>query len=189
MAMTELVLIQLEELRDYIEMAGYEIIYRDLHGRHPLLEGFVSLKFKKVFIDISVRNTRQEKCVLAEELGHVLLPPAVDGALYHFAEYKDVFQTQWERDSLEISVAKDERRALRYGTSILIPDQAFWDYAKSKHMWYEWYEYFEVEDWFMRAKFEFMQTKQHFKWRDLVIINSAAERRFWSLKGGSTFFD
>lgn len=151
-----------------IERLGIILRYENLHAKHHLLDGYAWPARGLIVLDTSLRsNPRQEKCVLAEEIGHCLHPPTASHISYHYAGYRHL--GQWERDNLAVLVAKDERLALQWGTSFLIPDKMFWEYARQgPHEWWEWLEHFDVEDWFMRAKFGFMRTKHPFKWRELV---------------------
>lgn len=150
-----------------------EITYENLHyTKHPLLEGYAWPAKGMIILDESLRGkATQEKCVLTEEVGHCLYPPVANHIAYHYAGYRQL--DCWERDNLAVLVAKDERMALRWGTSFLIPDKVFWEYAqKGPHEWLDWLEYFDVTDWFMRAKFGIMRTKHPFKWRELVKRNA-----------------
>ena len=151
---------------------GIEIAYKNLHAKHPQLDGYAWPYQGLIVLDESLQGKlRQEKCVLAEEIGHCLYPPAAGHISYHYAGYRHL--SQWERDNLAVLVTKDERLALHWGTSFLIPDKAFWEYAqKGPHEWWEWLEHFDVEDWFMRAKFGFMRTKHPFKWREMIKRNA-----------------
>jgi hypothetical protein len=130
----------------------------------------MSAKHMVIALDISTKGTLQEVCVLAEEVGHIMWPPMVDHTLFHFAGYRDAFQDYWQRDNIELAVSRDERHALEWATGFLIPDESFWAYfEQGKHEWQEWLEYFEVEDWFMRYKVNFMRIKHRFKWKDILI--------------------
>ena len=157
-------------LQEIAYSEGFRIEFRDMHRRNPLLDGLMSAKHMVIALDESIRGTLQEVCVLAEEVGHVMRPPMIDHTLFHFAGYRDTYQDFWQRDNIELSVSRDERHALEWATEFLIPDQLFWDYAQQgKHEWWEWLEHFEVEDWFLKYKVNFMRTKHKFKWRDILI--------------------
>ncbi len=152
---------------------GIEIIYEDLrYTKHPLLKGYAWPGKGLIVLDKSLRSRpKQEKCVLAEEIGHCLYPPIANHIAYHYAEYQHL--NCWERDSLAVRVTKDELTALHWGTSFLIPDKNFWDYAnKWPYDWLDWLDYFDVEDWFMKYKFWFMRTKHYLKWNKLMIRNA-----------------
>ncbi|WP_288959447.1 hypothetical protein [uncultured Aminobacterium sp.] len=110
---------------------------------------------------------RQHKCVLAEEVGHILYPSPFDSIQYHIAEYWDY--DFYQRGYISYRHVKSERAALLWATSFLISDKEFWDFAnQGPHEWWEWLEHFDVEDWFMRRKIGFLRTKQRFRWRDAI---------------------
>ena len=137
------------------DMLGIKIYYDFLHNKqHPLLEGYADLSRNQIFLDISLRmKKRQEKCVLSEEISHFLYPPIKGCVSYHIANY-------WETDHskrgwINFWHNKNERLALKWATSFLVPDSAFWTFARAgPHEWYNWLEHFDVEGWFMEAKFQ-----------------------------------
>ena len=145
--------------------------YRDLCSQHPQLLGFT--REKSITLDTSLRDKlRQHKCVFAEEIGHVLYPPAPNHTSYHVADaWKEL--DFLSRCSIEQCVGKDERQALKWATNLLIPDKAFWKYAdQGLHYLWDWCEYFDVEQWFFEMKVGFIRASQkpanRIKWRELV---------------------
>jgi len=154
-------------LNQIAEDQKIRIKYRNLKYKHPQLEGYAWPARKLIVLEKSIKNElRKEICILSEEIGHCIYPPTTSHVVYHIAEYYDM--NHWERDKLAHSVAKDERTALGWATSFIIPDVEFWEFAKTPHEWWEWLEHFYVEDWFMRAKIDFMRTKHPFKWRQII---------------------
>ena len=159
----------LESIADF---AGIERRWEDIHSRHPDYDGYAVPGRRLIVLDVSIRGTRQEKCVLAEEIGHCLYPPAADHTLYHSTKYWGL--GQWERSTLRCQVAKDERAALEWASSVLIPDWSFWEFARGGgREWWEWLEHFGVTDWMMRVKVGLVRARmrpqaKRMKWRELV---------------------
>lgn len=158
----------IDALYRILEQENVRVEYSCLHNKHHLLDAYVWPSKNLIVLDHSLRfRTRQFKCVLAEEVGHILYPPASSGIVYHMLEY-------WECDSIERSKvayyhAKNERAALLWATAFLIPDRDFWIFAHEEPRdWYEWLERFDVEDWFMRKKIGFMRAQKPFKWREIT---------------------
>lgn len=145
-----------------------DIVYTDLHSKNPLLEAYTLPQKQQIILDKSLPDRpRQHKCVLAEEVGHILYPSPFDSIQYHIAEYWNL--DFYQRGNVSYRHTKNERVGLLWATSFLIPDDEFWEFAnKGTHEWWEWLERFDVEDWFMRRKVGFMRSKKHFKWRDIV---------------------
>ncbi len=153
------------------ETMGLCVTHENLHRRHPGLDGYARPARGLIFLDHSIRGTRQGICVLSEEVGHCLYPPAADHLTYHSREFWQLSQAQ--RDNLSIMATKDERAALLWATEYVIPDWKFWAfYSRGPHNWWHWLEHFEVEDWFMRTKVGFMRCKHPFKWREMVTRTS-----------------
>ena len=150
---------------------GISISYRDLCGQHPQLLGYT--KKGSIFLDVSLKDKpRQHKCVLAEEIGHALYPPASSHVSYHIANGWAELDFL-SRGNIEYSVGKDERQALKWATDLLIPDRAFWEYAdEGLHSVWEWCDQFDVEQWFFEMKVGFVRAGQkprdRMKWREIV---------------------
>lgn len=147
--------------------------YVDLHTRNPFYDGYAWPSRREIGLEWSLKGTWQEKAVLAEEIGHILYPPFANHRCFHDTRFWKM--TQWGKDSLSVAVARDERAALQWATSALIPDRAFWQFAASGPQdWWEWLEEFEVPGWFLEVKFGLVRAKMHedglrpFRWRELV---------------------
>jgi hypothetical protein len=151
-----------------IKNHGMKLIYSDIHIANPLLDAYTIPDTKQIIVDITLpHRPRQHKCILAEEVGHVLYPPMDGSALHHVAEYWDY--DCYQRSNISYRHVKSERAALLWATSFLISDTEFWEFAsQGPHEWWEWLERFDVEDWFLKRKVGFMRTKKSFKWREVV---------------------
>jgi len=147
-------------LQQVIDTLGIDIQYEDLHSQNPNYDGYACPAQKLIVLDISIRGTRQELCVLSEETGHHVEQPGLHQKIYHSKEF-------WKLDHLMRGnvwalCAKDERRAVRWGTGIVIPDREFWDFAATgPHLMWEWCEHFGVEGWFMAAKMGYIRVREH----------------------------
>jgi Zn-dependent peptidase ImmA (M78 family) len=155
---------------DLIYMAsslGIEVVYRDIHSKKPLLDGYADPQKKLIVLEKSIEYTTHGLCVLAEELGHCLYPPLSNHIMYHRSDYHNM--NQWNCDSLAVQVAKEENQAIMFATRLLIPNNEFWKYfSKGPREIWEWCEHFGVTEWFMRRKIGFMRAKQRFRWRDAI---------------------
>ncbi|MGB9804091.1 ImmA/IrrE family metallo-endopeptidase [Desulfofundulus sp.] len=161
-------MITLEDLEGLIFGMGVDVRYKNLHKQHPLLDAYAWPARRLIVLDETLRYpSRHKKCVLAEEIGHMVYPPAGDHILYHTADYYNL--DSWQRFDLWRRVAADEREALQWATGFLIPDTAFWDFLKrGPHEWEDWLEYFDVEDWFMGLKFRFIKKRHYSKWTEII---------------------
>jgi hypothetical protein len=163
--------ISLEHLLQLAYDLCISISYRDLNGQHPQLLGYTRGRY--ITLDVSLRDKpRQHKCVLAEEIGHALYPPGANHISYHIAGGWAELNFL-SRGNIEYSVGQDERHALKWATGLLIPDQAFWEYADDGRCFvWEWCEYFDVEQWFFEMKVGFIRAGQdprrRMKWREIV---------------------
>ncbi|MDD2297632.1 MAG: hypothetical protein PHX79_07450 [Sphaerochaetaceae bacterium] len=158
----------IQTLCQILKTKNIKIIYADLHSKNPQLEAYTVPQKQQIIMDKSLPcRPCQHKCVLAEEVGHVLYPPLVSTTQYHIAEYWDLDFHQ--RGNISYRNSKSERAALLWATSFIIPDDEFWEFAQ-EGPWerWEWLERFDVEDWFMRRKVGIMRTKKRFKWREIV---------------------
>lgn len=149
------------------------VTYKDLRAQHPDLLGMAQADNRTVVLDKSLVGSRRKlKCILAEEIGHILFPPRPGHMAYHSTEFiRSDFNG---RNNLKVIVAQDERKALDWATGVLIPDVEFWRAVRNgENTLHELAEYFDVEEWFMRIKIGYIRRKardegQRLKWRDLI---------------------
>ncbi|HBX22620.1 MAG TPA: ImmA/IrrE family metallo-endopeptidase [Desulfotomaculum sp.] len=144
------------------------IIYKKLN---PGLLGRADATKMVVTLDPSLRDKPRElKCVLAEEIGHILYPPRPGHIRYHSMGF-------WETDNCgqtKITVAQDERKALDWATSVLMPDVEFNRIMEEgNHYLWEIADEFGVEQWFLEHKIGYYRLKaremgRKVKWRDLI---------------------
>lgn len=128
---------------------------------------------KLITLDNSLRfNQRQLKCILAEEIGHILYPPRPGHIRYHSKQY--MYINSMDRSNIRTIVAQDERKALLWATNVLVPDVEFWrvvgDGVSSIPQLVEW---FDVEPWILLLKIGFIRKQardsgQRIKWRDII---------------------
>jgi len=165
-------------LEDLIDMAINVLVitikYEDLHSKRPTLDGYADAGNRLIVLDISLRdNPRHHKCVLAEEIGHILFPPRPGHLAYHMQGYYQL--DSYDRSSIKAVVSQDERKAIQWATIFLIPDiELDKSIADGKKTIYEFAEIFEVEKWFMlfRLNFYKRQNRQNgrkTKLKDIVI--------------------
>jgi Zn-dependent peptidase ImmA (M78 family) len=146
---------------------GIEVVYRDIHSKKPLLDGYAAPYKKLIVIEKTIKYTTHGLCVLAEEIGHCLYPPLSNHIMYHRSDYHNM--NQWQCDNLAVQVAKEENQAIVFATNLLIPDSVFWEYFESgPHEIWEWCDYFCVAEWFMRRKIGLMRAKKGFRWRNAI---------------------
>lgn len=154
------------------DLYGIKVCYRDIHGSRPDIDGYACTRHGLIYLDWSIKGTRQAKCVADEEVGHCLNPPIANHITFHSNRYWQLSHD--ERDNLRVLAAKDERAARKWATGFEIPDRDFWAFAADgPREWRDWLERFEVTDWFMEEKVGFMRVQRHFKWREMVIREGA----------------
>lgn len=148
-------MIETDILLDIANEHGIEVRYESLFCSQRKLYGYAWPSRKLIVLEVGIMGTRQEKCVLAEEVGHCLYPPIGDHELYHSEKYYTIDPLQ--RAGCRSQVAKDERVALRWATDFLISDSTFFAYFDTgPHELWEWCDHFEVEPWFMALKIGYM---------------------------------
>lgn len=149
---------------------GIKISVKDLQSKKPGLLGKANAKTKEIELDISLLDdTRKHKCVLAEEIGHILYPPRQGHTAYHSRN----FFNYDNRGNIEAIVAQDERKALDWATNVLISDVEFYRVIKNNVTLFQLTEYFDVDEWFMRHKIAYVRRKARnegtkLKWRDII---------------------
>lgn len=154
-----------EMLFRIIHNKGYMVVYENLKEG---LEGYCWPAKKKIGLaKYLLSHPIDHKCTLAHETSHVIYPPVYNTIQYHQKSYWQL--DNFSRSNLMWKHAKNEVPGLIWMTSFLIPDDDFWDFAKSGPWdWQDWLERFQVNDKVMNLKMGYMRTKQWFKWREMV---------------------
>ena len=153
-------IVSFESLLELTRKLMIIIEYRDLHHEHHFaLDGYADAEKKLIVLDVSLKdNPRHHKCVLAEEIGHIIFPPRPGHIAYHMRDYHKL--DHHSRSNIKAIVSQDERKALRWATSFLIPDAALRVAAKdSVNSIDELAEWFDVEKWFMIFRLDFYELK------------------------------
>ena len=139
----------------------------------PGLDGMADAGRKQIVLNWSLRNQpRLIKSVLAEEIGHILFPARPGHIRYHSTQFWETHHK--ERTMTKIVVAQDERMALDWAASVLMPDVEFWQVIKEGVDTIPgMMEYFNVEDWLVRHKVGWLRRKAkadgvRLKWRDVI---------------------
>lgn len=137
----------------------------------PGLDGMADAGNKRIVLSWSLRHRpRLLKSVLAEEIGHVLFPPRPGHVRYHSRGY---YSTK-NSSMVKHIVAQDERKALDWAASVLIPDVDFCNAIKEGvDTVPAMMEYFEVEDWLVWHKIGYIRRKardsgHRVKWRGII---------------------
>lgn len=164
-------LIDVEYLFDFADQIGAKIRYVNLQKSNPELFAYTKPPF--IYLDASLRdNPRLYKCVLAEEIGHVLYPPRPGHIAFHTTGYIHI--SHIKKSNINAVVAQDERQALDWATGVLMPDVEFWRAIENGvNTVYELAEYFEVEPWLALHKIRYIRRKarhsgRKLNWRDLI---------------------
>ena len=145
-----------ESLLELARQLKITIEYQDLHHeQHSALDGYADTEKKLIVLDLSLRdNPRHHKCVLAEEIGHILFPPRPGHIAYHMKGYHKLDHQC--RSNIKAIVSQDERKALRWATSFLIPDAILQAAAKNNIDSIEdLAEWFDVEKWFLLFRLDY----------------------------------
>jgi len=165
-------IVTLDNLLYLAETTNVLLRYEDLHARHPQLEAYTS--YPVIVLDKSLQSRTQEhRVVLAHELGHIVYPPRAGHISYYTARAWDMMDCP-TRDSLAVSVGKDERFAMKFATGVLIPDQFFWRFAAAgPHEMWTWLEAFDIPKWFLEFKVGFVRAgqpaRERLKWREIIL--------------------
>lgn len=153
-------MITLDHLFLMVDGFNIRVIYRDLNKHSTGLLGEADTFKRTITLDHSlISYQREHKCVLAEEIGHILYPPRPGHIAYHARGYYDTDHI--ERCNIRATVAQDERAALDWATSVLMPDVEFWRAVKGgDNTLNKLAEHFEVTEWFVRIKIGYIRRKR-----------------------------
>lgn len=167
-------MISMNTLYDIAMELDIEVIFRDLRQRHPDLLGMADASNGTIYLDLTLNQSpRQHRCVLAEEIGHIVYPPRPGHIRYHSRQYMD--RDCIDRSNIRAIVAQDEHKALKWATNALIPDVEFWRViGEGENNVYQLVEKFDVEPWFLLLKIGFIRRQardggKRLKWRDLIV--------------------
>lgn len=132
------------------------------------LLGQANADTKTITLDRALKSSdRRLRCVLAEEIGHIMHPPRPGHLRYHSKGYWQID----DRSSLRHIVAQDERKALDWATGVLMPDVEFNRIMEDgNHSISEIVELYEVEPWAVLHKISYYRRKagRRVKWRDVI---------------------
>lgn len=166
-------MISMNTLYDIAMELDIEVIFRNLRQRHPDLLGMADASNRTIHLDQTLNQSpRQHRCVLAEEIGHIIYPPRPGHIRYHSRQYMD--RDCIDRSNIRTIVAQDERKALKWATNVLIPDVEFWRViSEGENNIYQLVDKFDVEPWFLLLKIGFIRRQaresgKRLKWRDIV---------------------
>lgn len=166
-------MISIDDLYIWAVELGITVTFGNLRKYNPGLLGKADAATITITIDNSlIKKRRKLKCVLAEEIGHILYPPRPGHVAYHSTNYYHI--DHCDRSNIKAIVAQDERKALTWATGVLIPDVEFWRVNRNGvDTVYELAEYFEVEEWFMMLKIGYIRRAarnkgQKIKWKDII---------------------
>lgn len=161
-------IISLDLLKNKTMDYGINIFYKKLPSG---LLGVADAEAMSIELDHSLlKNTRQHKCVLAEEIGHILHPPRPGHVRYHSMGF---WQTEGT-SCIKAIVAQDERKALDWATGVLLPDVEFNRIMENGgYSLNEIAEMFEVERWMVDHKIGYYRRKERdrgrrVRWRELI---------------------
>ncbi|WP_066638977.1 ImmA/IrrE family metallo-endopeptidase [Desulfolucanica intricata] len=153
-------ILSIENLLELTRKLEIIVEYRDLHHeQHPGLDAYADAEKKLIVLDISLKDRlRHYKCVLAEEIGHILFPPRPGHVAYHMRDYQKLDYNN--RSNIRAIVAQDERMALSWAANILIPDSELETAIKNGvDSVYTLCEWFDVEVWFMLIRLDLYKKK------------------------------
>ena len=154
----------------WVKAIGVNLVFSSLR---PGLLGMADAGSMTITLDQSLKDKpRKLRCILAEEIGHILFPPRPGHIRYHSTWFVDIEST--EQSNIKVIVAQDERKALQWATSVLMPDVEFWRKKDSGvDTIHGFADCFEVEEWFVRLKIGYLRMKaksdgNKFRWRDII---------------------
>jgi hypothetical protein len=157
-----------ETIKDICHIYGIKIFYAILPDD---LLGRANSRTKTIILNNSLKdNPREEKCVLLEEIGHIIYPARPGHTRYHSKD----FLTRESCSLIRHTVAQDERLARDWATNVLLKNI---DFDRIKEVGArsinELANYFDVEPWFMEQRIKYLRRKAHdngqkVMWRDFM---------------------
>lgn len=159
----------MERIINIIKRERIYLIYDDLQ---PIgdVQGLYIIHSKAgpiIMLDKSLlHKPKLHRCVAAHELGHHFYPPRSGFIAFH---HNNIFNSQQE-----ITTHQDENKALRWGTELLMPSGDVWDAIDDGYDTVPALaEFFDVTEWFARAKIGYIRREERakgrrLKWRDII---------------------
>lgn len=160
--------ISVEALLGVCMTYGIRVFYVNLPDD---LLGRANARTKTIILNTSLKeNPREEKCVLLEEIGHIIYPPRPGHIRYHSKGF-------YKRENCSLikhTVAQDERKARDWATNVLLGNVEFCHIKSVEASTIsELADYFDVEPWFMEHWIGYLRRKasdngRNVKWRDFI---------------------
>lgn len=161
-------IINIDAIEEICRIYRIKVFYANLHED---LLGRANARTKTIILNASLKdNPREEKCVLLEEIGHIIYPARRGHTRYHSKD----FLKREDCSLISHNVAQDERLARDWATNILLNDV---DFNRIKEVGActvdELAAYFDVEPWFMEHRIKYLRRKakingQKVRWRDFL---------------------
>lgn len=158
----------LDMLKNLCMLYDIKVLYAELPED---LLGKANAGTKTITLNILLKdNPRAEKCVLLEEIGHIIIPPRPGHIRYH----SKGFYKREDCSLIRHTVAQDERKARDWATNVLLGNV---DISHIKSVGAssinELANYFDVEPWFMEHWIGYLRrtargNRQRIKWRDVI---------------------
>ena len=145
-----------EFLNEIARIYGIKVYYKKLTDG---LAGEADAENKVVTICCTVLdNPRQHKCVLAEEIGHIIHPSRPGHIRYHSKH----FHEREGCSAIKVIVAQDETRARDWATNVLLPNVELCHIKEvGASTMEELSSHFDVEPWFIEHKIGYLMRKSH----------------------------
>jgi Zn-dependent peptidase ImmA (M78 family) len=161
--------ISIDLLYFWADEQDIRVVFSPLRAYNTGLLGMADVKRRIIKLDVSLRTMRRLlKCVLAHEIGHFIFPPRPGHIRYHSCSYINIDHD--ERSNIKAVVHQDERLALKWATSVLMPNVEFNRIIESgNYSVREIADHFDVDPLFVRFKINYyMLRKPKTRWRDLI---------------------
>lgn len=160
--------ITIDLLKSVAHIYGIKIVHKKLPNG---LLGEADAETKLITLDESLLDEPiQYRCVLAEEIGHILFPPRPG----HVRCHSKSFYSGENCSSIKCVVAQDERKARDWATSVLLSNVDLCRIKKADvSSPEEAAACFSVEPWFMAHRIGYLRRKERrlsgrAKWRNII---------------------
>lgn len=155
-------------LKKQAEIYGIRVVYKLLPEG---LLGEANADAMTITLDMGLLDDpRQHACVLAEEIGHILLPPRPGHVRYHSRG----FYQQENCSLIKHTVAQDERKARDWATSVLLGHVTLCRIQSIGATSIKGLaDCLGTEPWLITHRISYLRRKEHAggrkaKWRDLI---------------------